>query len=266
MIIRYENKHFEALYDLIHDTIEKTYHIYYPKEAVDYFHQHHLKENLLQALDKEVTLLFLLDDEIIATGSFEDNYIKRMFVNPKFQGRGYGSRILNELEDLIKKEGINEVKLSSSLGAYDFYLMHGYEQEDICSIDVSNAKLVYIDMVKTIPTKDYKINYNNKKFISCSNSNTGEVDERTIFEYKQRNNIVWGTYKGGEIIKGFLIGKSDEIGNLSFTYQHINRGLDIRTGICTSCPIYIDGKLHLKEKWRWTNGSLGEGESEIKEL
>lgn len=50
-------------------------------------------------------------------------------------------------------------------------------------------------------------NLNNKIFIALENSESGEVSEQTRFHYFQQDKMVWAEYKGGEILKGFLIGK-----------------------------------------------------------
>ena len=53
------------------------------------------------------------------------------------------------------------------------------------------------------------MNYNNKRFKPVSNSDNGETSEDTLFEYKQKNNILTSTYCGGQIKEGHLIGLVD---------------------------------------------------------
>ncbi len=52
-----------------------------------------------------------------------------------------------------------------------------------------------------------KINYDNRKFASVQNSETGEVSSETIFHYHQIGDLVWADYAGGEIVFGNLIAK-----------------------------------------------------------
>lgn len=66
------------------------------------------------------------------------------------------------------------------------------------------------------------MNYNNKKFRPVQNSENGETTEDTIFEYKQIDNILTADYKGGEIIKGHLIGLVDKNGNIDMRYHQVN--------------------------------------------
>ncbi len=55
------------------------------------------------------------------------------------------------------------------------------------------------------------INYNNKKFIPKNITENGELDETTVFHYKQVDNILTCTYTSKEIVFGHLLGTvSDE--------------------------------------------------------
>jgi hypothetical protein len=108
--------------------------------------------------------------------------------------------------------------------------------------------------------------YDNKRFVSVENTKTGEVSKKTVFHYHQNNELIWAEYCGGEIVKGFLIGKADKDGRLEFGYQHINIHSEIRIGICQSFPEYLnDGRLRLKESWQWLNGDKSAGSSIIEE-
>ncbi len=115
-------------------------------------------------------------------------------------------------------------------------------------------------------TQSGKINYDNKKFASVENSESGEVSSETVFHYHQKDNLVWAEYAGGGIVFGNLIAKVDENGNLEMRYQHLNKQGELMTGICHSTPeILADGRIRLYEKWQWTSGDLSEGESIIEE-
>ena len=112
-----------------------------------------------------------------------------------------------------------------------------------------------------------KINYDNKKFASVENSETGEISGETVFYYHQKDNLIWAEYSGGEIVFGNLIAKADEDGNLEMSYHHLNKSGEIMTGKCASTPeLLADGRIRLYEKWRWTSGDFSEGESIIEEI
>lgn len=112
-----------------------------------------------------------------------------------------------------------------------------------------------------------KINYDNRKFASVQNSETGEVSSETIFYYHQKDNLVWAEYAGGEIVFGSLIAKVTENDSLDMRYQHLNAKGELMTGRCFSTPeITADGKIRLREKWQWTSGDYSKGDSVVEEI
>lgn len=111
------------------------------------------------------------------------------------------------------------------------------------------------------------MNYNNKKFRPVQNTENGETSEETIFEYKQTGNILTSEYKGGQIIKGHLIGLVDKNGNIEMRYHQVNEKGELMTGICHSKPeLSESGKIRLYEKWKWTSGDRSSGKSILEEL
>jgi len=111
------------------------------------------------------------------------------------------------------------------------------------------------------------MNYNNKKFRPISNTDNGEISEETIFEYKQKDNILTSTYSGGQIQKGHLIGIDNNDGKIEMRYHQINLNGEFMTGICFSKPEIMDnGKIRLYESWKWTSGDKSKGNSILEEI
>ncbi len=109
-------------------------------------------------------------------------------------------------------------------------------------------------------------NLNERKFKSLHNSSNGEVGDDTIFHYRQEGKLIWAEYQGGQIQKGFLVGKI-EGDQLAFTYQHVNADFEAMTGKCQSTvSLTVEGKYQLNERWQWTSGDLSEGASILVEL
>ena len=76
------------------------------------------------------------------------------------------------------------------------------------------------------------LNLDNKKFVAVENTANGEVSSQTEFHYHQQGKMIWAEYGGGEILKGFLIGKWVDDTQIEFTYQHLNQSLENRLGRC----------------------------------
>ncbi len=112
-----------------------------------------------------------------------------------------------------------------------------------------------------------KINYDGKTFRSVENSETREVSAETVFNYRQKGDLVWVEYSGGEIVLGMLIAKVVENDCLDMRYQHLNKRGELMNRNCFSTPeILTDGRIRLHEKWEWTSGDLSSGNSIIEEI
>ena len=266
-IKNYTESYFSIIFDIVHKTIEEIYPKYYPRSAVDFFHYHHSKEKMEKQLPNEVTMILSDEKKIIGTGSLFENEIKRFFILPECQGKGYGKILLNELEKNIDKNKYDKYVLDSSLGAVEFYRKNGYSFKEYKTIDLSDDNyLCYLEMYKNVNV-NYKINYDNKIFTSIENTENGETNNETLFFYHQNKEIIWAEYYGGKIKKGFLLGFIKQNGDLEFNYEHININNETKTGICNSIPkILENGSIELLEKWEWTNGDKSKGESKIIEI
>ena len=109
------------------------------------------------------------------------------------------------------------------------------------------------------------INLHNRKFSSLQNSDNGEVGSDTIFHYRQKDQIVWATYEGGQIVCGTLSGRIDGQ-ELHFNYQHQNVNGEMMTGRCITQVEHADGEYILNETWEWTCGDYSKGTSVLIEI
>ena len=265
-IKEYNVSYFEDIFEIVHKTIEEIYPKYYPRTAVDFFHNHHSKENMEEQLPNEFTLIVFENNKPIGTGTLSRDEIKRFFILPEFQGKGYGKTLLEKLEKHIESDKYDSFILDSSLSSVEFYLKNGYSYRNYKTMDLNDGNfLSYLEMDKNV-NESFKINYDNKIFTNIDDSENGEVDKETFFYYHQNKEIVWAEYFGGIIKKGFLLGLVNESGELEFSYEHINVDNKTRTGRCNSTPkILEDGRIELLEKWEWTNGDKSKGESKLVE-
>jgi len=112
-----------------------------------------------------------------------------------------------------------------------------------------------------------EIDYDGKFFRGRSNSPTGEVGSTTVFEYHQTANRLWGSYSGGEVVEGHLLGTVAADGSLVFCYHHLNAAGQLMAGRCSSTPVREpNGQLVLQENWQWFTGDASAGYSEVEEI
>lgn len=264
--IKATEKDKEQILMIVQDTIQAIYPKYYPKEVVDFFCELHCKESISEDIKNGFVGILRSDSMVVGTGCYKDNHITRVYVKPEYQNKGYGSYIMQCLENEISLR-YDTVYLDASLPASHLYEKRGYQTIKHERLNVKNGRvLTYEVMEKSLPNVSTSISYEGKYFVSQENAENGEIDENTVFAYHQKNNILWADYSGGEIIKGHLVGTVEENGELDFYYLHINRQKQVRVGICHSIPQILDnGKIKLYEKWQWLNGDKTEGVSIIVE-
>lgn len=267
--------HFETVRSIVDATIKTVYPRYYPEDVVNFFLQYHSDESIRDDIASGSVYLVtgiagednILEarDTVVGTGTIHGDEICRMFVLPQYQGRGFGTTLLRTLEGRIA-ESYGRSRLDSSLPAYSMYLKAGYLPVAWQKIEMGSGRVLCFNaMEKTLSF----VNYNGRVFRTLTNSENGEVSAETVFRYHQEGRMIWAEYEGGPIVRGSLIGTASDDGSLDFGYQHLNHGLELRTGLCHSVPEPIfgpGGKLRIREEWRWTNGDMSSGVSVIEEV
>lgn len=106
-----------------------------------------------------------------------------------------------------------------------------------------------------------------KKMRPTMNTANGQVNEETLFEYFQDGDFVWGTYAGGEVARGVLLGKMNANRDLRFQYFQLDHEGQLHQGFSrSSTELLNDGRIVLYENWQWTGNKSGSGNSIIEEI
>lgn len=262
-----KNEDLQEVYKVVQHTIKAIYPKYYPKEVVDFFCDLHSKDAILKDIENGDVSVLKIDGKIVGTGCFVDNHITRVYVLPEYQKKGYGTFIVKNIEEQIRKK-YDTAELDASLPAAALYEKLGFSTIKHEKYFVENGViLAYEIMEKELHNVTTDIDYDGRKFVPKMNSENGEVSEQTVFWYHQNGTLLWAEYSGGDIQKGSLIGTVQPNGELDFVYHHINRDMQIKTGKCHSVPALLEnGKIELSEKWEWTSGDCSKGESLLVEV
>ena len=148
--IKSTRENLDCIFDIVQNTVNTIYPKYYPKEVVDFFCKHHSRDNIAKDIEKGNAGVLVVDNQIVGTGSHEDNHITRVYVLPEFQGKGYGSYIMQCLEDEIAAK-YHTVLLDASLPAVHMYEQRGYRTIKHEKYPVENGVvLVYEVMEKEL--------------------------------------------------------------------------------------------------------------------
>ena len=107
---------------------------------------------------------------------------------------------------------------------------------------------------------------NNKKFVTTANKD-GLSSNKTFFHYFQNGNTITGTYKGGSIAEGCIIGKQIQDSKIELLYQCLTVEGELKAGASKgTISVMENGKLKLEFDWNWLNGDLSGGKSEYIEI
>ena len=141
----------ETVKRLIYKTIEVSYSDVYPEEAIEYFKDYHSGEHILNDAREGSTIILDFSGKIIGTGTLLGTNIRRVFIDPSYQHRGFGKLVMHKLEEQAFANGISILDLSASLVSKRFYDSLGYITQKEDYIPVRNKqKLIYYAVVKKL--------------------------------------------------------------------------------------------------------------------
>jgi N-acetylglutamate synthase-like GNAT family acetyltransferase len=153
-IRQFKEKDLPAVYQLIQKTIDFSYSGVYPEEAIEFFKEHHNKDNILNDAVDGYTIVAEVNGEIAGTGTLFQANSRRVFVEPPHPRRGVGVLITRELEKEATHKKLSYIELQASLVSTQFWESQGYiVQEDKYIPVKNNQKLRFYEMVKTLNAK-----------------------------------------------------------------------------------------------------------------
>jgi len=128
----------EIVKKIVKNTIMSIYPQYYPKGAVSFFLSHHNDSRIITDINNRCVYLFEVNDTLIGTCTLNANEITRLFVLPIYQGRGYGSEIMDIMEEKIFAL-YEEIQLAASFPAQSMYRKRGYKETSYHKILTDNG-------------------------------------------------------------------------------------------------------------------------------
>ena len=152
IIKRAETEDTQEVFCLIQNTIKSEYKKVYTKNEVEFFSELHSKNAIAEDIVKRKVYILIDDDKIMATATLEKNHILRVFVEKSCIGQGYGSRIMDFIENKVS-ENYSESILDTSLVAKKFYINRGYFCVGRDSVKIKNNEILEYDIMKKLLTE-----------------------------------------------------------------------------------------------------------------
>ncbi|MFH2106541.1 MAG: GNAT family N-acetyltransferase [Candidatus Micrarchaeota archaeon] len=126
-IRRFRKEDAESTSRCIIRTLKETTARYYPKRIIDGItKESQPKQIAKRALERH--LLVVEDkDKIIGTINLtKDGWISTFFIEPKYQGKGIGTKLLASIERIAKNKKIKTIRTHCTINSVDFYKKNGY--------------------------------------------------------------------------------------------------------------------------------------------
>ena len=111
-----------------------------------------------------------------------------------------------------------------------------------------------------------KFNFKNKKFALIQNSDNGQVNTETVFNYNQDGNLVTADYFGGTIKYGKIIAELKD-NELNMLYQCLTTDNELKAGkALAQISLTENDKIKLSLDWEWLTNGSEKGKSEYIEI
>ena len=113
----------------------------------------HSFDNIKIDIEQGRIYALVKDGKIIGTGSHTENHITRVYVLPEYQGQGFGTLIMDELEKEIFLH-FEDCELDASLPACIFYEDRGYKTVKHIKYEIGDGKFMIYEIMKKRRTKN----------------------------------------------------------------------------------------------------------------
>jgi GNAT superfamily N-acetyltransferase len=100
----------------------------YPGERLEALIAYFTAEKLRALAAERECLVAESAGEVIATAAREGDELATFFVLPVWQGRGVGTRLLEQLERSARERGLEQLRVDASVTGATFYEHHGYRR------------------------------------------------------------------------------------------------------------------------------------------
>ncbi len=112
--------------EVIRVTLREVNRKDYPAKIINYMCSVLSPEKMLELARKRVFLVAVAENKVIGTATLERDYVGSVFVHPTWHHQGVGTRLMQEIEAIARKNGIRQLQLGASITAVNFYVKLGF--------------------------------------------------------------------------------------------------------------------------------------------
>jgi GNAT superfamily N-acetyltransferase len=118
----------DAVSALIATTMRESNARDYPADRIEALIAYFTPDKLRLLARERDCIIALSGTQVIGTAAREGNELETFFVHPRHQGGGVGSRMLKELEEGARRDGISRLQVDASVTGAAFYEHRGYRR------------------------------------------------------------------------------------------------------------------------------------------
>jgi GNAT superfamily N-acetyltransferase len=121
----------------------------YPAHVITAVVEKFSPERVAEKLAARRAYVAIVDGAIVGTASLDGRIIRSVYVDPTYQGKGVGARLIDVLEGLAREQAVSTLSVPSSITAEGFYRklgfvfvrdeFHGDERTIIMRKDIGHA-------------------------------------------------------------------------------------------------------------------------------
>lgn len=137
----------QNVYDIVLSTKSAIYPHFYTQAVVNFFGRLHSLENIEKDIKEGRIDILCVNGTMVGTGSRTGNHITRVYVLPEYERNGYGSVIMDHLENDIFSE-YDTCMLDASLPAALFYEHRGYTTVEHRTHDIGNGEVMIYEIMR----------------------------------------------------------------------------------------------------------------------
>jgi N-acetylglutamate synthase-like GNAT family acetyltransferase len=115
-----------AIQSLMEETISTCYATFPLAYRQHWMNDHHSVDQILQEATEGLTLVMDCEGRIMGTGNITGNTIQSIIIRPDMQRQGYGTELLQRLEQYARNNRISVLLLSALTPSRPFFIRLGY--------------------------------------------------------------------------------------------------------------------------------------------
>ncbi len=142
----FNEKDIQEVKNLIHHTVSKCYPAIFPDEVVQFFIDYHCDKEILRRAGSGIVIELIFENSIRATGFLDGEELGGVYVHPDFQGRGFGTAIVEYLIAEARLRSQKYIHLDSTPIAKPMYEKLGFSLVSPAVEMVGDVALNYFKM------------------------------------------------------------------------------------------------------------------------